>query len=106
MVLSQNELSDHCKMITDFILSKPRTSQESDTYDWIDKKPHYLWDQNNSLKFKQFSEKSSSELEDIKQRLDAGLIESIGEKIQEIYLISAEKRFKKTKLKTDISCYY
>ena len=97
MVLPQNELSDHYKIISEFVLSCPPIPQLSDKYDWIKLEPKYKWDNNNSSKFKMFLENSSNELEEIKQRLDAGLTKSTGEKIQAIYLMSAEETLCKMK---------
>ena len=66
MVLPQNELSDHCKIITELALSNPVISDESDKYDWNTVKPHYIWDQRDGLKFKLFLENANNELEEIK----------------------------------------
>ena len=37
LVLPQNELSDHCKIITELNLSRPETTPLSDEYDWLEK---------------------------------------------------------------------
>ena len=101
LVLPQNELSDHCKIITELTLSRPETTPLSDEYDWLEKNLQFSWNHDNSHKFKEVLENSSDALEDIKQRLDAGLIDSTGMKIQEIYVISAEKTLKRVKIKNN-----
>ena len=99
MVLPQNELSDHCKIITELALASTVRPKPTDKHNWNNLESHYIWSENDSSKFRHSLENSRIDLEDIKQRLDAGLIESTGLKLQGIYQKSADLVLKKTKLK-------
>ena len=64
LILPQNELSDHCKIVTELMMSCPRKPQICDNYDWIKPDPKFRWDKNNI---------STVELEKIAKRINAGL---------------------------------
>ena len=108
MIMPQTELSDHCKIVT-FLKSKIAVpNQEADNYNWKKLKTRYKWDNRRKDQFCDNLAHSTVEIEDIKQRIDAGLIKSTGEKVQNIFTKAADhslqckksppdKNWKKTK---------
>ena len=96
MVLPQNELSDHCKIVTELNLEASQLTELNDNYAWIKLKTNFKWDNNRSQKFAEYLEKSNDEIAEIEQRIEAGLVTSSGEKIQKLFLNSAKKAFDKT----------
>ena len=75
-----NELSDHSKIIT-FLKSYPR-KREEDKYNWKNLKPKYKWDDKSRGVFIKNLLANQNEIDEISQRIEAGLIERTGEKIQ------------------------
>lgn len=96
MVLPQNELSDHCKIITELIHSIPFHNPPVDNYEWVKINNKFKWDCTKSESFKNYLEQLEVEIGEIKQRHEAGLIESTGKYIQNIY-IKAAKNILETK---------
>ena len=93
MVLPQNEISDHCKIVTEFHLSIPNETPNIDKYHWEDLSKDFKWDSNQSTRFYQVILNSKDCLKEIKQRLEAGLIDSSGKKIQELIINAAQNVF-------------
>ncbi len=83
MVLPITELSDHSKITT---LLKRNTPLDiiKNNYKW-NTLTKFKWDKKNKNKFcKNFFE-NQNEIDEISQRIEAGLIESTGENIQKLY---------------------
>ena len=94
LVLPLTELSDHSKIVTVLksSISPPKTTK--DTYKWTKLKPKFKWDNEKINKFCNTLQNSIDEIEDIKKRIEAGLIKSTGEKIQDIFNKAANYTFK------------
>ena len=89
MVLPQNELSDHSKIVTElkeFIITE---NLSKDGYDWENLQGTFVWD--NALKplFTEKLKEDSERIREINQRIEAGLIRSTGEKLQELFVQTA-----------------
>ena len=94
IVLPSNEISDHSKVITIFKCTLPRVIN-MDKYKWKNIQNRYRWDDKNKKTFVNKLKDSREEIDDISQRIDAGLIESTGKKIQELYIKVAKKTLQK-----------
>ena len=90
MVLPQNELSDHCRIITELNLEVSKINTKKDTYNWTKLKKNYKWDKSHARKFTNCLATSNLAINDIKQRIEAGLVKSSGGKIQEIFVNAAK----------------
>ena len=90
MVLPQNELSDHCQIITELNYRAPIANPDKDNYNWIKLNKNFKWNKNHTQKFTRCLENSNENINEIKQRIEAGLIESSGNKIQEIFSNAAK----------------
>ena len=93
IILPINELSDHSKLTTIFKCNLPPETNV-DKYKWKKLKSRFKWDSVNKDKFVNCLRASDKEIEEISQRLDAGLIESTGRRIQDLFLNAAEKSLK------------
>ena len=92
ITLPLNELSDHSKIVT-FLKSNP-IKKFKDEYKWKKIKSKFKWDNHNRL----FSNNIMADkglIDEISQRIEAGLIESTGEMIQKLYFNAALKTLKK-----------
>ena len=101
MVLPLNELSDHCQIITEFNFNfmGPETNPDKDNYNWIKLNKTFKWNKNHVKKFTTCLENSNENINEIKQRIEAGLIESSGNKLQEIFVDAAKKALETNKEK-------
>ena len=86
MVLPMIELSDHSKIITTFKSSIPIRNVSEDTYNWNNLKTKFKWNPKNKKAFVDGFKNNVNDLDEISQRLEAGLIDSTGEKIQNLYM--------------------
>ena len=83
IVLPMNEISDHSKIITYLKTDSPK-KEVQDNYKW-NKLIRFKWDKNISKMFSKRFTFKQCEIDEISQRLEAGLIESTGEKIQSLF---------------------
>ena len=83
-ILPINEISDHSKLTT--LLNCGRsTIINEDKYKWNKLQTRFKWDKTNHKKFVKNLRERQTEIDEISQRIEAGLIESTGNKIQELY---------------------
>ena len=82
-------ISDHSKIITIFKSWIPIPTKNQDNHEWIPLKSRFKWDNKNRKKFAEALNSNYVELEDIKQRTEAGLVNSTGEKIQNLFMKAA-----------------
>ena len=90
-VLPQTEYSDHCKIVLS-IKNIKHIEQENNQYKWLDRNTGFKWDKTTSPnKFKNAI--NTPRIQDLiyecKQRIEAGLIESSGKLIQNIFIEAA-----------------
>ena len=97
MVLPQTEMSDHSKIVTEFYGSDMSDKNVTDEYKWKNLKPVFKWDNNKIMQFSIFLQNSNDLINVIQQRLEAGLIDSSGEKIQQLFLKAAKHTFEEKK---------
>ena len=93
MVFPQIELSDHWKIVPE-LKESPKTEELMlDNYNWEIIQNELLWD--NSLKplFSDYLENDSEGINDIKQRIEEGLIGSTDIIIQEFFMQAAKNVF-------------
>ena len=91
MVLPQNELSDHCKIVTELKGSTNTETLLQDDYYWETLQNNFIWDDSLKALFTQNLENDLYKISDIKQRIEAGLIGSTGKKIQDLFVQTAIK---------------
>ena len=87
IVLPLNEISDHSKIFKSRIKAQ---NPEKDTYKWNSLKTRVKWNTKNKNKFISVLQNSDEAINDIIQRIEAGLIESTGEKIEKLFINVAE----------------
>ena len=90
MVLPQNELSDHSKIVTELKETPNMGSHTPDNYKWEILQNKFIWDENQKTHFINYLENDNDRISDIKQRIEAGLIGSTGNKIQELFNQAAQ----------------
>ena len=91
MVLPQNELSDHCKIVTELEEKGMQTESTEDNYNWTNLEPKIVWDASKKDEFIRGLTDSKDLLDNIKMKIEAGLVESTGKDIQHLYQMVAEK---------------
>ena len=91
MVLPQNELSDHSKIVTELKVYVKSETLAQDNYDWETLQNNFIWNDTLKSSFSTSLGNNLEELSDIKQRIEAGLIRSTGEKIQNLFVQTANK---------------
>ena len=101
-IMPQLDISDHCKIITqldNIRLSKCDKNEEVGNYKWNKLPNKYKWKDDYANIFIETlnSEEIKNIIFEAEQRLEAGLIESTGEKIQEIFYKSADICLENTK---------
>ena len=96
MVMPQLDITDHCKIITklnNIININKEDRNNSNKYNWLNMPNSFKWDKDTLDIFKQ-TLRENKDIEKIiieaEQRLEAGLIESTGTKIQEIFMKTAD----------------
>ena len=94
MVLPQNELSDHCKIVTELNHTALNITSEIDDYNWLKLKNKIEWNDQYAKRFNEFLSNCTESINEIKQRLEAGLIESSGILIQQLFSNAATTIFK------------
>ena len=82
IVLPLTVLSDHSKVVTIFKNGLPKPKIEADSYNWKPLKTKFKWDKEEKKKFENVLQNSTTEIDEISQRIEAGLIESSGVKLQ------------------------
>ena len=117
MVLPLNEISDHSKIVT--VLRNNINPQVpfKDDYNWNRLNDKFKWSNKNKRKFSEIMGKNEKAINEICQRIEAGLIDSTGQKIQELFINTAKvtlerkvypnknwKRRKKSKKWFDNNC--
>ena len=80
IVLPLTGLSDHSKIVSVFKEEVLLPGQNSDTYKWNLLKKKFKWNEKAVANFKSALINNTSEIEEISQRIDAGLVNSAGEK--------------------------
>ena len=101
MVLPQLDISDHYKILTQIdninqtYSAKP---EERETYNWLKLPNKYKWEEKHTEKYKRVldSEEIRRLIFQAEQSLEAGLIESTGSKIQNIFIQAAEMCLNRT----------
>ena len=110
MVMPQLDISDHCKVIIkldNIVNVKNKADKINDDYVWVQKPESFKWHPDALEIFKETlsNNKDIDELiSDAEQRLEAGLIETTGKRIQDIFIKTAELCFsrKGSKIKQTI----
>ena len=90
LLLPLNELSDHSKIVTIFKAPSLKDASQSDDYKWKPRGILYKWDANNAQNFIKTLTASTEEIKEISQRIEAGLVHSTGEKIQQLFINAAK----------------
>ena len=98
-VMPQLDMTDHCKIITQIgntCLTPISSIIEEENYKWLKLPNKYKWDDKYAKVFKETlnSKKLESIIVEAEQRLRAGLIESTGIKIQDIFQVTADSCLK------------
>ena len=94
MVLPQNELSDHCKIVTELEEILVPDEDIEDHYKWTPFNRKYQWDNKLAKQFTKQLSDDKNYTKEIQQRIEAGLINSSGELIQELFQKTATKMFR------------
>ena len=95
IILPLNEISDHSKIAT--ILKCNTTPKiNEDEYNWKKLKTRFKWDKKNIKMFINNFKVKEREIDEISQRVEAGLIESTGQKIQKLYFDVAKNTLEQT----------
>ena len=105
MVLPQNEISDHCKIITELKECTKLETPANDNYNWKTLQNKFIWDDTLKASFNQNLGNDLDKIDGINQRIVAGLIGSTGEMIQELFVQTANKVFKQKPAKTNRDQY-
>ena len=91
LILPMNELSDHSKIVTIFKDILPMAEKkDTDKYKWKTRGILYEWDEKRKKDFLKEIKSKTKEIYEISQHINAGLIHSTGEKIQQIFLSTAK----------------
>ena len=97
-----NELSDHSKIVTFFKKGVvPLLEERDDNYKWKKRGKLYKWDKKRETMFSNKLRNSSKEIEEINQRLDAGLIHSTGELIQKLFINTAKSTYQEKSMRDE-----
>ena len=103
MVLPQLDISDHCKILiklTNTVKTKKDQDENKKDYKWLELPKTFQWSKDNQETFKKILNEDAhieNIITEAEQRLEAGLIESTGEKIQDIFIKTAELSLPKRK---------
>ena len=94
-VLPQNSLSDHCKIMLT-IKNFKTCKVEEDKYQWQPLRRRYKWTEESPLVYAQAlgSNEIDQMLNECNQRIDAGLIESSGVALKNVFLKSSRCNFR------------
>ena len=95
MVLPQNELSDHCNIVTELKSHSVTNNILADDYDWKILGKPFAWDESIKQTFCRNLENEEVKIADIEQRLEAGLVGSAGKNLAELFCQAASKVFDK-----------
>ena len=90
LVLPMTELSDHSKIITIFKNNVTRPKEQSDNYEWKSLESKFEWDPMKREKFSSALSAQHSVIEEISQRIEAGIINRSGELIQKLFIDAAK----------------
>ena len=98
-VMPQDTYSDHCKIV--LTLKNHRPTPKLGDYNWCSLSPEFKWNEDTSpQKYSDAlnTEESGALIEECKQRIQAGLIESSGSLLQKIFLKAADSSLEKKAL--------
>ena len=98
IILPLNEKSDHSKIVTLFKKETVSHNPKKDTYKWNHLGVRYKWDKNYKRKFIEALKINDMLIDNITQRIEAGLIDSTGEKIQKLFLDAAKASLESKKI--------
>ena len=103
-VLPQPIFSDHCKIVLTIKNMKPNVAKQNN-YKWLDRTYEYKWDNNSPQKYLNAlkSVKINPIINNCRQRIEAGLIESAGELLQKIFLEAADLSLEKKLTRNNLS---
>ena len=91
-VLPQTVYSDHCKIVLTIGNLRKVLAAATTSYQWLNKNNEYKWNNDTKIFTNSFNSPSiKNMLSDCKQTLDAGLIDSSGRLIQQIFNEAAAK---------------
>ena len=97
IVLPLSELSDHSKIST-ILKGKVNTLNfDNDNYKWNTVGSKFKWCKDNIKKFTDKLKNQTKEIDEISQRIEAGLINSTGERIQNLFKTAAKCSLQVTK---------
>ena len=99
MTLPKNEFSDHCKIVTEINGLIGEVCAAQDSYAWNKVGKKYIWNDEFKAKFINFLNNANNQINEINQRNEAGLVESTGLLIQQLFKSAgdfASNRNKKT----------
>ena len=88
-VFPLNELSYHSKINTIFKSSFKCPEFDADNYKWNALGKKFKWDKENKKRFSNALKENAKEIDDISRRIDAGVINSTGEKSQNLFKTAA-----------------
>ena len=95
IVLPMNELSDHSKIVTFYKEGLVvKNGEEKDHYKWKEMGNLYKWGNKRRYFFTINFAIVCREIEEINQRINAGLIHSTGELIEQMYINTAKATLK------------
>ena len=100
-VLPLTGLSDHSKITTIFKSGILVPKAIVDNYNWRPLKTKFKWNNENKRKFENTIKNCTNEIEEISQRIEAGLIESTGVKLQELFTRAAHQSLQIKNCKMD-----
>ena len=81
MTLPHNELSDHCKIVTEINGYIANETSVNDSYDWKNIPKKFHWNNDVKKAFVDYFSGAQGKINEINQRIDAGLINSTGKMI-------------------------
>ena len=90
MTLPHNELSDHCKTVTEIKGYIANEALINDTYEWKSIPKKINWNDDFKKAFTNHLLGAEGKISEINQRIDAGLVNSTGKMIQELYENAAQ----------------
>lgn len=90
MTLPHNELSDHCKIVTEIKGYIANEALINDTYEWKSIPKKINWNDDFKKAFTNHLLGAEGKISEINQRIDAGLVNITGKMIQELYENAAQ----------------
>ena len=90
VVLPLNEISDHSKIVTIFKSTVATKNVEKDNYKWKPLTTKFKWNDKTKQKFINALENNDFLINEISQRIEAGLIDSTAANFQALFTNAAE----------------